>query len=116
MTALDAYLAEQPDRCQHGYHLTLQHPDLCDCQPPAEWPLFVAALRRAKRVDGTVHVNDVRPLIRGRIAPKHIGTLYRRAVAEGLLETIPGGSGWEPSTDVVGRNSDKMSRVWKWLA
>lgn len=109
MTALDAYLAEQPDRCQHGYHLTLQHPDLCDCQPPAEWPLFVAALRRAKRVDGTVHVNDVRPLIRGRIAPKHIGTLYRRAVTEGLLAFI----GWEPSTDAAGRNADKQARYYR---
>ena len=55
-------------------------------------------------------LGDVRPLIRGRIAPKHIGSLYRRARSEGLL--VDTGQ-LEPSTDAAGRNTDKQSRIYR---
>lgn len=107
-------LAHAPGRCAHGYAAE-QHPHFCACSTPGvsdEHSTFVAALRTARREDGTVHVNDVRPLVRGRIAPKHIGTLWRRAVAERLITFV----GWEDSTDAVGRNADKKSRVYRWTA
>ena len=56
--------------------------------PPTEWRTFTAALRAAVRDDGTVHACDVRPLVRGRIEPKHIGESWRRARNEGLLVEV----------------------------
>ena len=105
MTALDAYLATCEDRCPGcGFHPAHQG---CRCESD-EWGLFAAAIRQATRADGRVSQSDVRPLIRGRIAPKHIGTLYRRAVAERLLTPV----GWERSTDHLGGNADKQQRVY----
>lgn len=56
-----------------------------------------------------MHVNDVRPLIRGRVAPKHVGQMYRRAKSLGLLVDV---DRWEPSTDEAGANTDKPARVY----
>lgn len=114
MTALDTYLAADPARCSYGYDLATQHPGLCNCQDgreAGEWSIFRAALAGSVRPDGTVGVNDVRPKVRGRIEAKHIGTLWRRAAAEGLIRH----HGWESSTDAIGRNADKQSRVYRWL-
>jgi hypothetical protein len=107
MTLL-AYLQALPDRCDHGY-AEVQHPQLCNCAEFGEWSIFARALRSVVRSDGTVHVNDVRPLVRGRIAPKHVGSLYRRAKSLGLLVDV---DRWEPSTDHEGANVDKPARVY----
>lgn len=116
---LDAYLATLPDRCEHLYARNQGCPTCVPVAPDQgkagaagttdEWSLFRGTVLAAARPDGTVHQGDVRPLIRGRIAPKHIGSLYRRARSEGLL--VDTGQ-LEPSTDTAGRNGDKTSRVY----
>lgn len=88
----------------------------CDCARKAvvlaadPWAFFVRTLRAHVRADGTVHVNDVRELLRGRIEPKQIGLLWRRAKSAGLIH---GGREWEPSSDGLGRNDDKQARIWR---
>lgn len=109
--SLAAVLAADPERCALGFHLS-QHPRWCNCTEGSEWATFVAALKAARGADGSISQTRVRPLIRGRIEPKHIGTLYRRAVAEHLIKV----AGWEPSTDATGRNTDKPQRTYEWLA
>lgn len=99
------------DRCPMGFAPS-HHPDFCNCTD-SEWHIFTAALRAVVRDDGTVHQSDVRPRIRGRIEPKHVGTLYRRAKAEGLLADT---GEREPSNDVAGRNADKLDRIYRWTA
>ena len=101
-------LAARPDRCAHGF-APVQHPDLCNCAELSEWSIFTRALRAAALPDGTVHVNHVRPLIRGAVAPKSIGTFYRRAKSLGLLVDV---DRWEDSTDEAGGNTDKPARVY----
>lgn len=101
-------LAARPDRCDHGY-AEIQHPALCNCDDMGEWATFARALRTARRNDDTVHVNDVRPLIRGRVESKHIGQFYRRAKSLDLLVDV---DRWEPSTDEAGGNTDKPARVY----
>lgn len=108
---MTADLATRRDRCAHGY-AAIQHPTYCACTTIGEWAIFLAALRSAVR-GGVVHQRDVRPIIRGRIEPKHIGTLYRRAKAEGVL--IDTGKR-EPSDDVAGRNADKLDRIYELAA
>lgn len=107
MTALG--LATLPDRCDLGFHIT-QHPHYCACRDLTEWVIFRTAVREVTRPDGTVHVNDIRPRIRGRIEPKRVGSLYRRAKAEGLLVDT---GRKEPSSDVAGRNRDKDARIYR---
>lgn len=103
-------LDQRADRCAHGF-AAIQHPQCCACKVgvTSEWSVFLAALRSAGH-DGLVHQRDVRPLIRGRIEPKHIGTLYRRAKAEGLLVDT---GDREPSDDTAGRNADKLDRIYE---
>ena len=127
--SLDDYLAALPGRCVHGYHSKQRHsctqtpssaPATAMAEPRSwghasssgagEWPFFVSVLRNVVRADGTVHQGDVRPLIRGRIPAKHIGSLYRRARNEGVLAET---GEWERSTDVEGRNSDKRCRIYR---
>lgn len=98
-----------PGRCVCGFHLETQG---CRC-PGGEWAIFTAAIRAAVRADGTVHQRDVRPAIRGKVAPKKIGQLYRRARSEGLL-TDTGER--EPSDDAAGRNLDKLDRIYRLAA
>ncbi len=107
MTAdLATFLAARPDRLPCGHHRAHR----CACRTEdGEWALFVAAIRQAADADGTVSQTRVRPLIRGRIQPKHIGSCYRRATASGLLVEV----GREDSTDVAGRNADKLQRVYR---
>lgn len=101
-------LERLPNRCPQGFALA-HHPAFCACSEMGEWSVFVAAIRTATRPDGSVHQCDVRPLIRNRIAPKHIGGLYRRAKAEGLLDDT---GTREPSNDEAGRNTDKLDRIY----
>jgi len=105
---LATWAATQPNRCSLGFALA-HHPTFCACSDLGEYAVFVSALRQAVRQDGTVHQCDVRPLVRGRVAPKHVGTLYRRAKAEGLLADT---GEREPSNDVAGRNADKLDRIY----
>lgn len=104
--SLDTWLKAQPGRCPGcGYAIVEQG---CRCATD-EWSIFTAALRTAARADGTVHQCDVRPIIRGRIAPKHIGQMWRRARAEGLVRDT---GDREPSNDTAGRNADKLDRIY----
>lgn len=104
-TELLDYLRTLPGRCRCGAHVETQG---CRCGGD-EWQVFSRALRTAALPDGTVHVNHVRPLIRGLVAPKSIGTFYRRAKSLGLLVDV---DRWEDSTDEAGGNTDKPARVY----
>lgn len=117
---LDQFLATRSDRCHHGYARNQGCPTCTPAAPDPgkagatganEWSVFVAAVRQVVRPDGTVHANDVRPLIRGRIAPKHIGPMYVRACSSsvGLLERL----GYEDSADTQGRNTHHGSGVFR---
>ena len=79
--------------------------------PPVdyEWQTFVeAALRIGTRDGGLIDQNDLRPMIRGLIAPKRIGPFYRRACLEGWLRA----EGWSTSTDTEGRNAGRPMRTY----
>ena len=106
-----------PGRCAHGFDLATQHPGLCACQveqrplgaiTPAEWATFTAALSKVAR-GGEVHQRDMRPLIRGRIKPSHIGACYTRAIAMHLIREVRR----ERSNDVKGRNTNKDEPVYE---
>ena len=106
---LDTYLAQRSDRCSDcGHHVPTQGHGTT-CADLTEWTIFRTAVKQAVRPDGTVHQAEMRPLIRGRIQPKSIGRLYRRAKAEGLLSDT---GIREPSNDDVGRNTDKLDRIY----
>lgn len=109
MIGLDTWAKSQPGRCAQGF-APIHHPTWCACAELGEWSIFVAAVRRVVRSDGTVHQSDMRPLIRGRIASKHIASLYRQAKTEGLL--VDTGER-EQSDDVIGRNTDKLDRIYR---
>lgn len=111
MTTLAERLATYSDRCRYGFSIEHHHPLYCECTEGSEWAVFVAALKQARKPDGSVHVNDVRPLIKGRITSKHIGQLWQKARREYLLKLI----GHEDSTDVAGKNADKIARVYRWI-
>ncbi len=86
---------------------------LVACGPLApadvEWRLFSdAVVRVAHSNGGRVDQNDVRPLIRGRVAPKRIGSFYRRACLEGLLRV----DGYSISDDHEGRNAGRPMRCY----
>lgn len=102
MNTLDLHL--RADRCTCGYHVESQG---CHCDG-SEWATFLAALTSAAR-DGVVHQRDVRPQLRGRIEPKHIGLLWKRARKEGLVREID----HERSDDTAGRNSHRMEAVYE---
>lgn len=101
-----------PDRCTQGF-APCHHPSFCNCADLGEYVLFVSALKAATRSDGTIHQADVRPAIRGRIEPKHVGTLYRRAKSDGLIADT---GQREPSNDTAGRNGDKLDRIYTAVA
>jgi len=77
------------------------------------WATFVRVLRANVRPDGTVHVNDCRESLRGRIEPHKLSSLWREAKTAGLLTHIPGPAGWEDSTDKQGRNDHAPARVYR---
>ena len=74
-----------------------------------EWQLFTdAVVRVAHSHAGRVDQNDVRPMIRGQIAPRRIGPFYRRACLEGLLRA----DGYSTSDDREGRNAGRPMRCY----
>ena len=79
-------------------------------QAPDEWAVLVAAVNKvAAEHDGEVDWTHVRPIIRGRIEPKHVGTLVRRARREGLLIE----DHFHRSEDVVGKNAGRMEPKYR---
>lgn len=109
--SLAAVLANAPGRCAYGFSIEHHHPQWCACEEGSEWAVFVAALKQAKQPDGTVSQTDVRPLIKGRIKPPHVGPLYQRAVREHLIKRI----GYERGTDVAGRNAHHEQGLFRWI-
>lgn len=104
-------LAAAPDRCAQGFHVT-QHPAYCHCTEGSEWSIFVAALKQAKRADGSISQTDMRPLIKGRIEPNHIGGFYVKAKREHLIKPLDR----ERSTDHASRNLHHDQTLWLWIA
>lgn len=76
--------------------------------PEHERSLFVSAVRQAAR-NGVVRQNDVRPLVRGRIYHKHIGSLWTWATSSGLLVEIER----EQSNDTAGRNAHHAAGIYR---
>jgi hypothetical protein len=78
----------------------------------AEWSLFVEALRVvAIGPGGRIGPNELRPLIRGKVAPRRIGAFTNRALSLGLVAYT---GEWEVSDDTEGRNRGKPARVMRW--
>lgn len=74
-----------------------------------EWRIFTDAVTRvAHSHGGVVDQNNVRPLIRGHIAPKRIGAFWRRACLEGWLRA----DGYTTSDDHAGRNAGRPMRCY----
>jgi hypothetical protein len=73
-----------------------------------EFGIFERAARKVKRPDGTVHMSDLRPLLKA-IPPKHHGTLVRRAKVTGLLVE----AGIERSDDVSGKNAGRPEPYYR---
>lgn len=76
----------------------------------AEWSTFLAAIKRvAAENGGQVDANKVRPLVRGRIEPKHIATAYAVAKRAELIERI----GINESTDTEGKNAGRPQPLYR---
>jgi len=76
----------------------------------AEWRTFLAAIKQvAAENGGEVDANKVRPLVRGRIEPKHIGTAFAVAKKAELIERI----GINESTDVAGKNAGRPQPLYR---
>lgn len=78
-----------------------------------EWQLYVAALKQCRDEDGLIRPNDLRPLVRGRIAPRRISAFCNAAVAADLIVFA---DQWQVSDDHEGRNSGKPCRIYRWVA
>jgi hypothetical protein len=92
-------------RCSHGYAACQPCPD---CGTTTEWATFTAALARAVR-GGLIHQSDMRPLLRGRVEPRHVGQCYARAKREGLIVEVAR----EVSDDTAGRNTNKWEPIYE---
>jgi hypothetical protein len=110
---LTAFLASLPGRCEHGWHKSQGCPDCAPAAPvddkASAYRLFCEALSAAVRADGTVHACDVRPLTRGRIAPRLLSRCWGQAINEHLLVE----AGHERSNDVASRNSHRMEPYYE---
>lgn len=102
--SLRTYLAAFPDRCAHGYHLTAQHPQLCDCQnaeagksagiaaadaaaSPDDRARIDAAIRQVALRGGVFSANDVRPLI-GRTSGPLVGARFNALARAGVIREV----------------------------
>lgn len=77
-----------------------------------EWTVYVAALKSCRDSDGVISMNRVRPLVRGKVAPRRISAFASAAIAAELVEYT---GLYEISDDVVGRNSGKPIRTLRWI-
>lgn len=75
-----------------------------------EWLIFTDALRTAADSDGVIRPNVLRPLIRGKVAPRRIGAFTNRALADGLVAYT---GEWQVSDDAAGRNGGKPMRIMR---
>lgn len=76
-----------------------------------EWDIFVAALETvAIGPGGVIYPNEIRPLIRGKVAPRRIGAFTHRAISQGLVEYT---GEWQISDDREGRNAGRPARVMR---
>ena len=78
-----------------------------------EWDLFCRVLRAVAFQTGTVSPNDVRERIRGQIAPRRIGSFYRKARLAGLIAP----AGWVVSDDnsKSGKNAGRPAMTYRWV-
>lgn len=108
--AFIAKLSTRSDRCDAGWAEN-QHPQFhaCDYFGGSEWTTFTRVLRESVRGDGTIHQADVRPRLRGRIEPKHIGLCWKRAKRDGLVVE----AGFERSNDEEGKNAHRMEAFYE---
>lgn len=78
-----------------------------------EWLTFTETLAWvAHNCGGQIWPNDLRPRLRGDIAPQRIGAFTNRAIAQKLIE--PTGE-WQVSDDREGRNGGKPARCYRWI-
>ena len=78
-----------------------------------EWDLYVDALAIvASRHAGLIPPNELRPLVRGKVAPRRIGAFAHRAMARGLVRRT---GDWQVSDDHEGRNVGKPAPVLEWV-
>lgn len=75
-----------------------------------EWDIFRQAILQAADPIGVVRQNSVRPLIAGKIAPRRVGPMYRRACREGLIYAT---DQWEQSDDKSGKNAGRPVRIYR---
>lgn len=77
-----------------------------------EWVLYVQALKSSRDAAGLIRPNTLRPMVRGKVAPKRLGAFVSAAVAADLIEF----SGeWQVSDDHEGRNAGRPCRIWRWI-
>lgn len=75
-----------------------------------EWQVFKDAVTEvAKGNHGRVTQNALRPLVRGKVAPKRIAAFYNRACSINLLVAT---DDWVISDDKAGRNAGRPTRVY----
>lgn len=75
-----------------------------------EWDHFRACLITASLFDGVVRPNDMRPMLAGKVAPRRVGSFYRKACLEGLIVAT---DEWQTSDDAHGRNVGKPARIYR---
>jgi hypothetical protein len=75
-----------------------------------EWEIFAEALVEAADAEGVIRPNALRPLLRGKVAPRRIGAFTNRALASGLVEYT---GHWQVSDDNEGRNGGKPMRIMR---
>jgi hypothetical protein len=79
----------------------------------AEWDLYVDALATvAARHAGLIFPNELRPMVRGKVAPRRIGALMNRSLKRGIVRRT---GEWEVSTDHEGRNAGRPVPILEWL-
>lgn len=79
-------------------------------RPAEEWVAFLNALYLVAEDDGRIDPNELRPVLRGNVAPGRIGAFTNRAKAEGLIADT---GEWQTSDDTEGRNGGKPCRVYR---
>lgn len=80
--------------------------------PDQEWALYVAALKSCRDENGLIFPNSLRPLVRGKVAPRRISAFANAALAAELVEYA---GEWQISDDREGRNCGKPVRVMRWI-
>lgn len=83
--------------------------------PPTdrEWSEYVDALSAVAAANaGLIPPNALRPLVRGKVAPRRIGAFTHRALSQGLVRRT---GEWQISDDTEGRNAGRPAPVMEWV-